>query len=85
MKLTEHRVLTEQERKELQSVIERLSLQKEEDILRFVDTNLDKIYESEKIANFVRERVEKKSNYDSIKIHRSVINSYEKRNSRFLG
>ena len=45
MKLTEHRVLTEQERKELQSVIERLSLQKEEDILRFVDTNLDKIYD----------------------------------------
>lgn len=45
------------------------------------EKNLDKIYESEKIANFIRERVEKNATYDSIKIHKTVINSYENRNN----
>lgn len=43
--LTEHRVLTEEERKELQSVLEKMSIQDTEEILRFVDTKLDKIYD----------------------------------------
>lgn len=45
------------------------------------EKNLDKIYESEKIANFIRERIEKDASYDSIKIHKTIINSYEKRNN----
>ena len=42
--VTEHRVLTEEERKVLQPVLEKLSVQTE-GILRFVDTKLDKIYD----------------------------------------
>ena len=43
--LTEHRVLTEEERKELQPVLEKLAVQNIEEIVRFVDTKLDKIYD----------------------------------------
>lgn len=42
--LTEHRILTEEERKELQPILSELSIQREEDIFRFIDTQLDKIY-----------------------------------------
>lgn len=43
--LAEHRVITQEERKELQPVLEKISVQDGADILRFVDTNLDKIYD----------------------------------------
>lgn len=43
--LTEHRVITQEERKELQPVLEKISVQDGADILRFIDTNLDKIYD----------------------------------------
>jgi len=43
--LTEHRLITEEERKELQPILENLSVQNTEDILRFEDTKLDKIYD----------------------------------------
>ena len=43
--LTEHRVITQEERKELQPVLEKISVQDGVDILRFIDTNLDKIYD----------------------------------------
>lgn len=43
--LTEQRGITEEERKELQPVLEKLSAEYKEDILRFIDTKLDKIYD----------------------------------------
>ena len=42
--LTENRILNVEEKKELQLVLEKLSIQKENDIYRFIDTKLDKIY-----------------------------------------
>lgn len=43
--MTEHRVITEDERKELQPILSKLSVQNISGILRFVDTNLEKIYD----------------------------------------
>ncbi len=43
--LTEHRVITKEERKELQPILSKLFIQRDEDILRFIDTRLDKIYD----------------------------------------
>ena len=43
-KLTENRLVTAEERKELQPILLESSIQSGEDIFRFIDTQLDKIY-----------------------------------------
>ena len=55
--LTEHRVLTEEERKELQPILEKMSVQKQEEVLRFVDTELDKVYDVYSITTQNRTRI----------------------------
>lgn len=71
--LTEHRVLTEEERKELQPILEKMSVQKQEEVLRFMDTELDKIYDvysiktqnGTRILKLLEERRFDKSKYDT--------------------
>lgn len=55
--LTEHRVLTEEERKELQPILEKMSVQKQEEVLRFIDTELDKVYDVYSIKTQNRTRI----------------------------
>ena len=43
--LTEHRSLTAEEQKELEPILEKLSIRNREEIQRFVDTKLDKVYD----------------------------------------
>lgn len=71
--LTEHRVLTEEERKELQPILEKMSVQKQEEVLRFIDTELDKVYDvysiktqnGTRILKLLEERRFDKSKYDT--------------------
>ena len=37
-------------------------------------------FETEKIENWVKDKIEKNLKYDSVKIHKTIINTYEKRN-----
>lgn len=71
--LTEHRVITEEERNELQPVFEKLSIENTEEISRFVDTKLDKIYDvylikmqgESRILKLLGERRFDKTKYDT--------------------
>ena len=71
--LTEHRVLTEEERKELQPILEKMSVQKQEEVLRFIDRELDKVYDvyfiktqnGTRILKLLEERRFDKSKYDT--------------------
>lgn len=71
--LTEHRVLTEEERKELQPILEKMSVQKQEEVLRFIDRELDKVYDvyfiktqnGTRILKLLEERRFDKSKYNT--------------------
>ena len=71
--LTEYRSITVEEQKELQPIIEKLSVQNIDEIQRFVDTKLDKIYDvylvkiedKTRILKLLGERRFDKAKYDT--------------------
>ena len=71
--LTEHRSLTAEEQKELEPILEKLSIQSNEEIQRFIDTKLDKIYDvylvkiedKTRILKLLGERRFDKTKYDT--------------------
>ena len=71
--LTEHSVLTEKERKELQPILEKISVKKQEEVLRFIDRELDKVYDvyfiktpkGTRILKLLEERRFDKTKYDT--------------------
>lgn len=71
--LTEHRSLTAEEQKKLEPILEKLSIQSNEEIQRFIDTKLDKIYDvylvkiedKTRILKLLGERRFDKTKYDT--------------------